>query len=95
MRPSPYTRAFADPPRRRRSQQLPKGVFGWLPALLRAPTADIIQKNGLDSYMFIRFLRLLVIVFFVNMILTIAVLVPVNHIGVGTYTGLKSITWEK
>ena len=76
-------------------QRLPKGVFGWLPALIRAPTADIIQKNGLDSYMFIRFLRLLVIVFFVNMILTIAVLVPVNNVGVGTYTGLKSITWEK
>ncbi|KAL1686821.1 hypothetical protein GGG16DRAFT_63488 [Schizophyllum commune] len=88
-----YPRTFLPPPERR-SQRLPKGVFGWLPALLRAPTADIIQKNGLDSYMFIRFLRLLVIVFFVNMILTIAVLVPVNHIGVGTYTGLKSITWE-
>ncbi|KAL1744955.1 hypothetical protein HDZ31DRAFT_37437 [Schizophyllum fasciatum] len=88
-----YPRTYLPPPERR-SEHLPNGIFGWLPALIRAPTADIIQKNGLDSYMFIRFLRLLVIIFFVSMVLTVAVLVPVNHIGVTTYTGLKSITWE-
>ncbi|TRM61312.1 hypothetical protein BD626DRAFT_406026 [Schizophyllum amplum] len=89
-----YPRTFLPPPEKR-SNELPKGVFGWLPALLRAPTADIIQKNGLDAYMFIRFLRLLVIIFFVFMVSTAAVLMPVDNVGVSTGNkGLKTISWE-
>lgn len=47
------------PPRDRRSDSLPPGLFAWLPAIFKADPEQIIHKNGLDAYYFLRFLRLM------------------------------------
>jgi hypothetical protein len=51
-------------PRRKRVDPLPKGLLSWLPAVLKADSRDIIKKNGLDAYCFVRFLWLMVEMFF-------------------------------
>ncbi|KAJ7085862.1 DUF221 family protein [Mycena crocata] len=53
------------PPPDKRAQELPKGLWRWLPALLVEEPKDIIQKNGLDAYMVLRFLKMLMWIFFV------------------------------
>ncbi|KAJ7072039.1 DUF221 family protein [Mycena amicta] len=70
------------PPPARRAQKLPDGVWRWLPALLVEDPKDIIAKNGLDAYMVLRFIRLLIIIFATFTFATFAVIVPVDIVGV-------------
>ncbi|KAJ3853610.1 DUF221 family protein [Lentinula lateritia] len=82
------------PPPDKRSTKLPPGPWKWLPALLNSRTEDIIDKNGLDAYMFLRFLKMLVWIFLVFTILTFAVIVPVDVIGQnGATSSLEKISW--
>lgn len=55
-----------DPPSSRSKQvePLPHGLLSWIPAILRADAKQIIAKNGLDAYVFVRFLWLMVELFF-------------------------------
>lgn len=36
--------------------------MGWIPYIIKADVEQIIPQNGLDAYMYIRFLRLMIIV---------------------------------
>ncbi|KAK7455300.1 phosphate metabolism protein 7 [Stygiomarasmius scandens] len=82
------------PPPDKRSKPLPKGLWRWLPAVLMSPSEDIIHKNGLDAYMFLRYIKLLIKIFFVFTILTFAVVVPVNFVGRNDApSNLERITW--
>ncbi|KAF8893933.1 late exocytosis, associated with Golgi transport-domain-containing protein [Infundibulicybe gibba] len=88
--PRPYL-----PPKDKRAQELPKGLWKWLPALLVSPPEDIIHKNGLDAYMFLRFLKMLIWIFLVFTILTFAIIIPAVTIHVdNTTTGLERISWS-
>ncbi|KAF8825413.1 hypothetical protein HHX47_DHR7000217 [Lentinula edodes] len=78
----------------KRSAKLPPGPWKWLPALLNSRAEDIIDKNGLDAYMFLRFLKMLVWIFLVFTVLTFAVIVPVDMIGQnGATSNLEKISW--
>ncbi|KAJ4473195.1 hypothetical protein C8R41DRAFT_849210 [Lentinula lateritia] len=82
------------PPPDKRSTKLPPGPWKWLPALLDSRAEDIIDKNGLDAYMFLRFLKMLVRIFLVFTVLTFAVIVPVDMIGQnGATSYLEKISW--
>ncbi|KAJ3865912.1 DUF221 family protein [Lentinula novae-zelandiae] len=82
------------PPPDKRSTKLPPGPWKWLPALLDSRAEDIIDKNGLDAYMFLRFLKMLVWIFLVFTVLTFAVIVPVDMIGQnGATSYLEKISW--
>ncbi|KAJ3888452.1 DUF221 family protein [Lentinula edodes] len=82
------------PPPDKRSAKLPPGPWKWLPALLNSRAEDIIDKNGLDAYMFLRFLKMLVWIFLVFTVLTFAVIVPVDMIGQsGATSNLEKISW--
>ncbi|TFK25546.1 DUF221-domain-containing protein [Coprinopsis marcescibilis] len=86
-------RAYLPPPDKR-AQELPSGPWRWIPALIKTPSKDIIQKNGLDAYMFIRFIKLLSKIFFVFTILTFAVIIPVDVVNIKSeLEGVKKISW--
>ncbi|KAG9226508.1 hypothetical protein CCMSSC00406_0005825 [Pleurotus cornucopiae] len=83
------------PPVDKRSQKLPSGPWRWVPAILHSPLEDIIHKNGLDAYMFLRYIRLLIIIFLIFTLLTFPIVIPLDAIGLDTgRTGLDRITWS-
>ncbi|KDQ59601.1 hypothetical protein JAAARDRAFT_153575 [Jaapia argillacea MUCL 33604] len=90
-----YTPRTYLPPPEKRSNELPKGPWRWIPATLFTPSRDIIHKNGLDAYMFLRYLRLVLIIFTVFWILTWASLLAVDYVGItGTSNdGLTRFEW--
>ncbi|PFH52049.1 hypothetical protein AMATHDRAFT_57827 [Amanita thiersii Skay4041] len=82
------------PPPDKRAPELPSGPWKWLPSLVVSPDKDIIHKNGLDAYMLLRFLQMLIWIFLVFTLLTFAVIIPVNAINVtGSMNGLERISW--
>ena len=49
--------------RSHRAKPLPRGLLGWIPTIIHADTYQIIANNGLDAYMFVRFLTLMLWIF--------------------------------
>ena len=45
-------------------EPLPHSLLGWIPHIIRTPARTILQKNGLDAYIFVRFLFLMLEIFF-------------------------------
>lgn len=70
---------------KRRSPDLPTGIFSWIPALLFTKDVDMRRRMGLDRYMFIRLLRMGIILFAICTLFCIPILIPLNVIdGVGS-----------
>ncbi|TFK46380.1 DUF221-domain-containing protein [Heliocybe sulcata] len=90
-----YTPRTYLPPPDKRSNELPPGVWRWIPATLNSPAEEIVHKNGLDAYLFLRFLKFLIAIFGVFWISTWIVLLPVEVAGVDTQnrTGLDKYQW--
>ncbi|KAJ6594223.1 DUF221 family protein [Mycena capillaripes] len=84
------------PPPDKRAVELPGSWWRWLPALLVESPSEIIHKNGLDAYMVLRFLKMLVWIFFVFTISTFLVIVPVDIVGVQSSVSdsLERVTWS-
>ncbi|KAF9453915.1 DUF221-domain-containing protein [Macrolepiota fuliginosa MF-IS2] len=81
------------PPPDKRAPEFPSD-WRWLPALMRYPAEDIIHKNGLDAYMFLRYIKLLIWVFLVFTILTFLVIIPADAVGITSAAqGLEKISW--
>ncbi|KIY74044.1 DUF221-domain-containing protein [Cylindrobasidium torrendii FP15055 ss-10] len=86
-------RTFLPPPDKR-AEELPKGLWKWLPALLFTSSKDIIHKNGLDAYMFLRFIKMLVWIFLAFTLLSFAVIIPVDMAGIQSgHVGLDRLSW--
>ena len=66
---------------RKRVGWLASSRFLWPWAVLQADYQGIIKANGLDAYFFVRFLRMMVIVFLPIWVISWAVLLPVNTVG--------------
>lgn len=47
----------------KRSKPLPRNPFHLIPAILFANDEDIVRTNGLEAYLFVRFLKLMVWIF--------------------------------
>lgn len=89
-----YTPRTYLPPPDKRATTLPPGPWKWLPALIFTPTKEIIHKNGLDAYMFLRFIKLLIKIFAAFTFLTFAVIAPVDIVNVQSVRdGLEKISW--
>ncbi|KAJ7647051.1 DUF221 family protein [Roridomyces roridus] len=84
------------PPPYKRAKELPNSFWRWLPALLVEDPKEIINKNGLDAYMVLRFLKMLLKIFLVFTILTFLVIVPVNTVGLPAASDdrIQRITWS-
>lgn len=101
----PYFKAIYEPrtyvpPKAKRIQPLtsggkrtlgPKNLFSWPFAVYKSNHNDIKAANGLDAYFFVRYLRMMVIIFLPIWILSWAVLLPITSVGtsVGGNTGLN------
>ncbi|EMT73716.1 Putative protein RSN1 [Fusarium odoratissimum] len=64
-----------------RSPQLPDGFFSWIRAFWRLPDAYALRHQSLDSYLFIRFLRICCTICFVTLCVTWPILLPLNASG--------------
>ncbi|KAH7339317.1 DUF221-domain-containing protein [Rhizoctonia solani] len=91
-----YTPRTELPPIEKRAVELPSGPWKWLPAVIFAPAEDIIRKNGLDAYLFIRFLRLMIWIFGVFTLISWPILLPINSINMpgGGKDGLVRLSWS-
>ncbi|KAJ1878781.1 phosphate metabolism protein 7 [Coemansia sp. RSA 1722] len=76
----------------KRSEPIGNGVFSWIPAVLRVPDEDIIQRSGLDTYMFLRGIRSNLIIFAVIGVVSAATILPINILGTNGLTGLDSLS---
>ncbi|KAL0946485.1 hypothetical protein HGRIS_012702 [Hohenbuehelia grisea] len=83
------------PPPDKRADKLPSGPWRWIPAVINSPLPDIIHKNGLDAYMFMRYLRMLMITFLIFTVITFPIIMPIDAVGINTgREGLDRITWS-
>ncbi|KAI9705268.1 MAG: hypothetical protein M1820_005266 [Bogoriella megaspora] len=68
------------------------GPIGWLLTVFKTSNSEFIQKCGLDAYMFLRFLRMLLKIFIPMAVIILPILLPINHTGGGTQKGLDTFS---
>lgn len=66
-----------------RTKPLPSGFFNWIGPFAKIPDLYALQHQGLDAYLFLRFLRMTVVIMFVGCCITWPVLFPINATGGG------------
>ncbi|KAG4424662.1 hypothetical protein IFR04_002195 [Cadophora malorum] len=64
-----------------RSAALPTGLFNWIGPFWKIPDTYALQHQSLDAYLFLRFLRMTVVIMFVGACITMPVLFPINITG--------------
>ncbi|KAJ1304283.1 hypothetical protein OPQ81_005443 [Rhizoctonia solani] len=91
-----YSPRTSLPPPGKRAVELPSGPWKWLPAVIFAPAEDIIRKNGLDAYLFIRFLKLMIWIFAAFTLISWPILLPINAVNIpgGGSDGLVKLSWS-
>jgi hypothetical protein len=88
----PLLRIAADS-NRERSPALPTGLFNWFGAFWKIPDTYALQHQSLDSYLFLRYLRICASIAFFGCILTWPILFPVNATGGRGLTGLNQLAF--
>ncbi|KAA8634764.1 hypothetical protein SMACR_00750 [Sordaria macrospora] len=76
-----------------RSPSLSSGLFSWFKDFWKIPDVYALQHQSLDSYLFIRYLRMAVTICFVGCCITWPVLFPVNATGGGDQKELDILTY--
>lgn len=66
-------------PEQERTQQPPDGTLAWLKPVWATPDDQIIRKCGLDAFLFIRYVRMMLKIFLPTMIVVIPILTPINR----------------
>lgn len=61
-----------------RSEDLPQGRFNWLNPFRNMPDEYVLNHQSLDGYLYLRFLKMLMIICFFGCCITFPVLFPVN-----------------
>jgi calcium permeable stress-gated cation channel len=77
---------------RRRPEPLPPGLFAWVLPVLKVSDEEVIKRIGLDSYMFLRFMKMCTILFATFSIIGLPVLLPINSVNQGDGLGLEKFT---
>ncbi|KAI0967599.1 hypothetical protein F4678DRAFT_237915 [Xylaria arbuscula] len=67
-------------PERERTDSPPNSPWGLLLSLFRVKDREIINKCGLDSYFFLRYLQTMLIIFIPMATIIIPILVPINYV---------------
>ncbi|KAJ2654712.1 phosphate metabolism protein 7 [Coemansia sp. RSA 1200] len=78
--------------RDKRSEPIGNGLFSWIPVSLRVADTEIVRRAGLDTYMFVRTIRTMFIMFLVISMLSAGTILPVNIQGQGGQVGLNSLS---
>ncbi|EON66470.1 hypothetical protein W97_05568 [Coniosporium apollinis CBS 100218] len=72
----------------------PDGFVAWLKPIFRTPSKEFIEKNGLDAYMFLRFIRMLLRITVPLACIILPILLPINYYGGNDEaTGLDQLAW--
>ncbi|KAG0298670.1 hypothetical protein BGZ98_000119 [Dissophora globulifera] len=74
-----------------RSPELPPGAFSWITASFKVKDTELLDKVGLDAYMFLRFLRMSAFLFAGCTMLSMPILIPLNMIDGINQGGLASM----
>lgn len=77
-----------------RSPELPNGFFNWFAAFWKIPDSYALQHQSLDSYLFIRFLRICCTICFVSLCITWPILFPINATGGNGKKQLEILGWS-
>ncbi|KAI5459764.1 hypothetical protein BGZ63DRAFT_359976 [Mariannaea sp. PMI_226] len=77
-----------------RSPELKPGFFGWMGSFWKIPDTYALQHQSLDSYLFIRYLRILCTICFVSLCITWPILFPVNATGGGGMSQLEILSYS-
>lgn len=73
---------------------MPNGFFNWFGAFWKIPDAYALQHQSLDSYLFIRFLRICCTICFVSLCITWPILFPINATGGNGKKQLEILGWS-
>ncbi|KAK9768857.1 phosphate metabolism protein 7 [Basidiobolus ranarum] len=73
----------------KRPPKLPKSPIAWLVDVYKTRDKTLLKRIGFDSYVFLRFMRLCLVLFSIMTVLSIVIILPVNYTGEGTATGLN------
>ncbi|KAJ1963015.1 phosphate metabolism protein 7 [Dipsacomyces acuminosporus] len=76
----------------KRSPVIGSAFFAWIPAILKVPDEKIIQRTGLDTYMFLRSMRSMFIMFTVLGLLSAITILPANITGGNNNEGLSRLS---
>ncbi|KAK9463000.1 uncharacterized protein V1516DRAFT_689876 [Lipomyces oligophaga] len=82
-------------PRRQRVRPAGRGLLDWLIPTLFTSESEFMHKCGLDAYFFIRYLAMLIFIFFCGGLFILPILLPINSAGTssGTAKGLDKLAW--
>jgi len=80
-------------PEGKRQRPLGDGLFSWPLSIYKADHQDIRQHNGMDAYFFVRYLRMMFLIFLPVWFISWAVLLPVDSAGLDNKTGLDQFTF--
>ncbi|KAL2021086.1 hypothetical protein VTK56DRAFT_7505 [Thermocarpiscus australiensis] len=76
-----------------RSPPLPSGFFNWVGSFWKIPDIYALQHQSLDAYLYLRYLRMALVLCFVGCCITWPVLFPVNATGGGGQTQLDILSY--
>lgn len=77
-----------------RTPELPGGLFNWFGRFWKIPTTTALQTQSLDAFLYLRFIRLTVVISFVGCCITWPVLFPVNATGGGGQQQLDILSYS-
>ncbi|KAK2018114.1 DUF221-domain-containing protein [Colletotrichum eremochloae] len=77
-----------------RSPSLPSGLFNWFGHFWKIPDIYALKHQSLDSYLFLRFLRICATICLVGLVMTWPVLFPVNATGGGNAGQLDILSYS-
>ncbi|KPI35745.1 uncharacterized protein AB675_1206 [Cyphellophora attinorum] len=75
-----------------RGSPLSKGIFKWFRQLRQTPDSFILNHGSIDGFLFLRFLKILILIFGVGCAIASPVLLPIHAIGNGGNNGLDILT---
>jgi calcium permeable stress-gated cation channel len=75
-----------------RSVPLPGGILKWIKPFYRASDSLVLNYGSIDGFLFLRFLRILVLIFGVGCLLISPVLMPIHALGGAGNRGLDILT---
>lgn len=76
-----------------RTPELPGGLFNWIGRFWKIPDTVALQTQSLDAFLYIRFIRITVIISFVGCCITWPILFPINATGAGNQTQLDILSY--
>lgn len=76
----------------RKTPALSNGLFGWVKDFRNIKDEWILDHQSIDGYLFVRFFKLLIVVFFIGCIITWPILFPINATGGAGLTQLSMLT---